>query len=74
VELAQGIDPVDPVAAAWRRDAAMRDPAATLFCRGWLERDAGEGFSPSQAASFVDIKRTYIEMRKSLRWVPGASA
>jgi DNA-binding winged helix-turn-helix (wHTH) protein len=69
VDLAHEIDRADPVAAAWRRDAATRDPAATLFCRGWLERDAGEGLSPSQAASFVDIKRTYIEMRKSLRWV-----
>ena len=57
------------MAAAWRRDAATRDPAATLFCRGWLERDLGEAYSPSQAASWVDIKRTYIEMRKSLRWV-----
>jgi len=68
-ELAEGVDIADPVAAAWRRDAAMRDPAATLFCRGWLERDLGEAYSPSQAASWVDIKRTYIEMRKSLRWV-----
>src|SRR3954469_2598440 len=68
-DLAEGIDGADPVAAAWRRDAATRAPAATLFCRGWLERDLGEAFSPSQAASWVDIKRTYIEMRKSLRCV-----
>src|SRR3954469_16938289 len=68
-ELAEGIDSGDPVAAAWRRDAATRDSKATLFCRGWLERDLGEASSPSQAASWVDIKRTYIEMRKSLRWV-----
>jgi len=68
-ELSEGVVIADPVAAAWRRDVARRVPASTLFCRGWLERESGEAHSPSQAASWVDIKRTYIEMRKSLRWV-----
>jgi DNA-binding response OmpR family regulator len=34
-----------------------------------LDREAGEGRSPGQAACWLDIKRTYLEMRPRLRWV-----
>jgi hypothetical protein len=50
-------------------DAAPRGLSATLFCRRWLDRDVGEAPSASQAASWVDLKRSYVEMRGTLRWV-----
>jgi len=68
-ELNEAVDAADPVAAAWRRDIVLRDPSAALFCRRWLDRDVGEAPSASQAASWVDIKRSYVEMRGTLRWV-----
>ncbi len=68
-DLNEAVDAADPVAAAWRRDAAPRGLSATLFCRRWLDRDVGEAPCASQAASWVDIKRAYVEMRGTLRWV-----
>jgi hypothetical protein len=38
-----------------------------LFSRAWLSRDHGEAPSPVQAASWLDIKRIYMEMRPNLR-------
>jgi hypothetical protein len=38
-----------------------------LYSRGWLSRDYGEAPSPVQAASWLDIKRIYMEMRPTLR-------
>lgn len=38
-----------------------------LFSRAWLSRDHGEAPSPVQAASWLDIKRIYMEMRPTLR-------
>ena len=38
-----------------------------LFSRAWLSRDHGEAPSPVQAASWLDIKRMYMEMRPTLR-------
>jgi hypothetical protein len=38
-----------------------------LFSRAWLSRDFGEAPSPVQAASWLDIKRLYMDMRPSLR-------
>jgi hypothetical protein len=67
-ELNEAVFAVDPVAAAWRR-AAARGPSEAVFCRQWLDRELGEAPSATQAASWVDIKRTYVEMRGSLRWV-----
>ena len=40
-----------------------------LFLRRWLSREHGEKPSPVQAACWLDIKRTYMEMRPSLRRV-----
>jgi DNA-binding response OmpR family regulator len=34
-----------------------------------LDRDTGEGPSSGQAACWLDIKRTYLELRPRLRWV-----
>ena len=68
-ELNEAVDTSDPVAAAWRRDVVARGSSAALFCRRWLDRDVGEAPSASQAASWVDLKRSYVEMRGTLRWV-----
>ena len=38
-----------------------------LYSRAWLARDYGEAPSPVQAASWLDIKRLYMEMRPTLR-------
>src|SRR5262245_13569135 len=53
----------DPVAAAWRRDVLPRGPSAAIFVRRLLDRDVGEAPCLSKAASWVDIKRAYMEMR-----------
>jgi hypothetical protein len=68
-DLNEAVDTSDPVAAAWRRDVALRDPSAALFCRRWLDREVGEAPCASQGASWVDLKRSYVEMRGTLRWV-----
>ena len=68
-DLNEAVDAADPVAAAWRRDAAPRGLSRTLFCRRWLDREVGEAPCASQAASWVDCKRSYVEMRGTLRWV-----
>jgi hypothetical protein len=60
----------DPLAASWARDLPRADDrAATLWIRRTLDRDTGEGPSPGQAACWLDIKRTYLELRPRLRWV-----
>jgi len=60
----------DPLAASWARDLPRsEDRAAALWLRRSLDRDTGEGLSPGQAACWLDIKRTYLELRPRLRWV-----
>ena len=60
----------DPLAASWARDLPRsEDRAFTLWVRRSLDRDTGEGPSLGQAACWLDIKRTYLEMRPRLRWV-----
>ncbi len=60
----------DPLAASWARDLPrLEDKAATLWLRRTLDRDTGEGPSSGQAACWLDIKRTYLELRPQLRWV-----
>ncbi len=68
-DLHEAVDASDPVAAAWRRDVARRDPSAALLCRRWLDWDMGEAPCARLAAFFLDLKRTYVEMRGTLRWV-----
>src|SRR6516164_7894723 len=54
----------DPLAASWARDLPRsEDRAATLWLRRTLDRDTGEGPSVGQAACWLDIKRTYLELR-----------
>jgi hypothetical protein len=62
----------DPVTAAWWRHA--RDTPTTrgrnvLFLRRWLSAADGEAPCPVQAACWLDIKRTYLELRPELRYV-----
>jgi len=60
----------DPLAASWARDLPhSEDRAATLWVRRSLDRDTGEGPSSGQAACWLDIKRTYLELRPHLRWI-----
>ena len=60
----------DPLTASWARDLpSAEDRVATLWVRRSLDRDTGEGPSPGQAACWLDIKRTYLELRPRLRWV-----
>jgi hypothetical protein len=60
----------DPLAASWAKDLPRsEDRAATLWVRRSLDRDTGEGPSSGQAATWLDIKRSYLEMRPRLRWV-----
>jgi class 3 adenylate cyclase len=60
----------DPLTAAWLRDVQAH-PVATgervLFLRRWLATTTGEAPSAIQAACWLDIKRTYMELRPSLR-------
>lgn len=62
----------DPVTAIWRAHLADHPLAAgetALFCRRWLSRVEGEAPSDVQAAIWLDLKRTYMEMRPGLRRV-----
>ena len=60
----------DPLAASWARDLPRpEDRAAALWLRRSLDRDTGEGPSSGQAACWLDIKRTYLELRPRLRWI-----
>jgi NACHT domain-containing protein len=60
----------DPLAASWARDLPRsEDRAATLWVRRSLDRDTGERPSSGQAACWLDIKRTYLELRPRLRWI-----
>jgi class 3 adenylate cyclase len=60
----------DPLTAAWMRHLQAH-PVATgervLFFRRWLAEATGEAPSPTQAASWLDVKRSYMELRPSLR-------
>jgi hypothetical protein len=40
-----------------------------LFLRRWLGEEGGEGPSPTQAACWLDIKRSYVALRPDLRRV-----
>jgi len=62
----------DPVAARLMQHLAQNPlPRGqdALILRKWLSATDGEAPSPVQAACWLDIKRTYIEKRQSLRRV-----
>jgi hypothetical protein len=62
----------DPIVQSWRAHLE-HDPVPTrqrvLFLRRWLNEGVGESPSPIQAASWLDIKRTYLSLRPNLRRV-----
>lgn len=62
----------DPVVAQMfehlRKNPLPTGHSAMIF-RKWLGRERGEAPSLVQAASWLDFKRTYVEMRRSLRRV-----
>lgn len=62
----------DPVAAQWCLHLT-RNPLSpgerALFCRRWLSLAEGEAPCDVQAAIWLDLKRTYMEMRPTLRRV-----
>jgi hypothetical protein len=62
----------DPVTLAWQRHLE-RHPLprgqVALFCRRWLSAGAGEAPCEAQAAAWLDLKRTYMELRPALRRV-----
>jgi hypothetical protein len=62
----------DPVAAAWSRhlrEHPVQHGERVLFLRRWLGVAGGEGPSPTQAACWLDIKRSYMALRPDLRRV-----
>jgi hypothetical protein len=62
----------DPVVEQWRKHLGCHPVGSderVLFLRRWLSRENGEKPSPVQAAFWLDIKRTYMEMRPNLRRV-----
>lgn len=62
----------DPVAAAWREhlaDTPLPRGQAGLFVRMFLTARTGAEPSPEQASGWLDVKRSYLELRPSLRRV-----
>lgn len=62
----------DPVTAAWLSDLEanpLPQGQRALFIRRWLDRNHGEQPCDGQAACWLDLKRTYMEMRPGLRRV-----
>jgi len=60
----------DPFTAAWLqhlKENPIEEDERILFCRRWLDRSSGEIPTPAVGACFLDIKRTYMELRPSLR-------
>ena len=62
----------DPVVSNWWQQVQsnrVENNEKVLFLRRWLSREDGESPSPVQAACWLDIKRTYMELRPNLRRV-----
>jgi hypothetical protein len=62
----------DPVVRKWLDHGKGNPPPSdqrTLLLRRWLGAEDGERPSAIQAACFLDIKRTYMELRPQLRRV-----
>ena len=60
----------DPVTAGWRNHLRRNPPPAgqeVLGFRRWLDIEHGERPCSSQAASWLDVKRAYMELRPNLR-------
>ncbi len=62
--------PDDPVVALWSRhlrDSPLPPGQVALGLRRWLDADRGELPCASQAACWLDVKRTYMALRPALR-------
>lgn len=62
----------DPVTAKWcshLNQKPMRPGEIALFCRRWLSLREGDSPSEIQAAAWLDLKRSYMELRPGLRRV-----
>ena len=62
----------DPVTAQWYshlEQSPMRSGEVALFCRRWLSLHGGDSPSEVQAAIWLDLKRSYMELRPRLRRV-----
>jgi class 3 adenylate cyclase len=64
----------DPITAAWSqhlRTNPVAEGERVLFLRRWLTRSIGEAHSPALAACWLDVKRTYMDLRPNLRRLYG---
>lgn len=62
----------DPITAQWLEHLEqhpLADTEQALFCRRWLSLEDGEAPSDVQAAIWLDLKRSYMELRPRLRRV-----
>jgi len=69
-EIADEVRRADPVVDTWLDhliDHPMPQGGKALFIRRWLAHGPGESPSPEQAACWLDLKRTYMELRPALR-------
>lgn len=60
----------DPITGKWLnhlKNHPLPKDQTVLFCRRWLSLETGEAPSDVQAAAWLDLKRTYMEMRPRLR-------
>jgi Transcriptional regulatory protein, C terminal len=60
----------DPVLEAWARDLVVNPlpkGQVALGLRRWLDAEMGEGPCATQAACWLDVKRTYMALRPALR-------
>ncbi|HTI35613.1 MAG TPA: LuxR C-terminal-related transcriptional regulator [Miltoncostaea sp.] len=67
----------DPVARAWVAHMAAVPPNEgdrVLVMRRWLGRDSGELLSPAVGVCWLDVKRTYMELRPRLSRLYSAMA
>lgn len=62
----------DPITHQWQQHLQhhpIPEHQTALFCRRWLSEDAGEDPCAEQASLWIDLKRTYLELRPDLRRV-----
>jgi hypothetical protein len=67
-----GAEHHDPIVGPWLTHLQRNPIGATeqvLFSLRWLSETGGEAPAPEQAAAWLDIKRSYMEMRPRLRRV-----
>jgi class 3 adenylate cyclase len=60
----------DPLTAVWLRhliENPLAEGERVLFSRRWLDATTGENPSAAVSACFLDVKRTYMELRPTLR-------